>query len=180
VTALWRIYHPQVLRLLIAKRSASPEDVASQVWMDVSRSLNRFDGDGTDFRRWVFTIASRRSIDGHRRRKRHRADSIDARHAEIAALGTERAFEANDSLNRALAIVGQLSPSTAEAVMLRVVYDLSVAQVAEVMGRSEGAVRVLVHRGLSRLRDLVVNGSTEPDQEILAEDVTRGATPALT
>jgi RNA polymerase sigma-70 factor (ECF subfamily) len=51
--------------------------------------------------------------------------------------------------------VRQLSPDQADAVLLRIVADMDVGQVAEVMGRSEGAVRVLVHRGLHRLRDLL-------------------------
>lgn len=96
------------------------------------------------------------------------------------ARGTDAAFEANESLERALSIVRQLSPSTAEAVMLRVVYDLSVGEVSEITGRSEGAVRVLVHRGLGRLRELVVDDAEELDSESLAEDVTRAGVPALT
>ena len=64
--------------------------------------------------------------------------------------------------------------------MLRVVFDLSVAQVAEVMGRSEGAVRVLVHRGLSRLRELIVDQAAEADEKNVDEDVTQRVTPALT
>lgn len=180
IATLWRIYQPQVLRLLFAKRAVSPEDVASQVWVDVSRALDRFDGDGTDFRRWIFTIASRRSIDGHRRAKRHDVVSIETGHGEVVARGTDAAFEANESLERALSIVRQLSPSTAEAVMLRVVYDLSVGEVSEITGRSEGAVRVLVHRGLGRLRELVVDDAEELDSENLAEDVTRAGVPALT
>jgi RNA polymerase sigma-70 factor (ECF subfamily) len=177
---MWRIYQPQVLRLLFAKRADSPEDVASQVWVDVSRSLGRFEGDGTDFRRWIFTIASRRSIDGHRRARRHDVVSIDSRHDEVAARGTDAAFEADDSLTQALAVVRQLSPATAEAVMLRVVYDLSVGEVSAIMGRSEGAVRVLVHRGLSRLRELIVHDANDRDSETLVEDVTLVGVPAFT
>jgi RNA polymerase sigma-70 factor (ECF subfamily) len=177
---MWRIYQPQIMRLLFAKRADSPEDVASQVWVDVSRSLDRFTGDGTDFRRWIFTIASRRSIDGHRRARRHDVVSLDSHHDEVAAHGTDVAFEADDSLARALAVVRQLSPSTAEAVMLRVVYDLSVGEVSAIMGRSDGAVRVLVHRGLSRLRELVVDDANERESETLVEDVTLGGVPALT
>jgi RNA polymerase sigma-70 factor (ECF subfamily) len=177
---MWRIYQPQIMRLLFAKQAHSPEDVASQVWVDVSRSLDRFKGDGTDFRRWIFIIASRRSIDGHRRATRHDVVAFDSRHDEVAARGTDAAFEADDSLAQALAVVRQLSPSTAEAVMLRVVYDLSVGEVSAIMGRSEGAVRVLVHRGLGRLRELVVDDANEHDSESFVEDVTLDGVPAFT
>lgn len=95
------------------------------------------------------------------------------------ARGTDAAFEASDSLERALSLVRRLSPSTAEAVMLRVVYDLSVGEVSEITGRSEGAVRVLVHRGLGRLRELVARDPETLDSKDLAEDVTRDGFPAL-
>ena len=57
-----------------------------------------------------------------------------------------------DALDRAIAMVSSLPGDQAEAVMLRVVNDLAVADVAAVMGISEGNVRVLVHRGVLRLR----------------------------
>ena len=53
------------------------------------------------------------------------------------------------------ALVRRLPPDQADAVLLRIVAGMDVGQVAEVMGRSEGSVRVLVHRGLQRLRELV-------------------------
>jgi RNA polymerase sigma-70 factor (ECF subfamily) len=99
----------------------------------------------------------------------------------LVARDTDAAFEAGESLERALSIVRKLSPSTAEAVMLRVVFDLSVTDVSEIMGRSEGAVRVLVHRGLNRLRELV--GDESPGTEgsnYLAEGVTPVESAALT
>ena len=63
--------------------------------------------------------------------------------------------QAGDDLGRALALVRWLPDDQADAVLLRIVADMDVSQVAAVMGRSEGAVRVLVHRGLHRLRDLI-------------------------
>ena len=64
---LWRTHHAPLLRYLRARRMASPEDVASQVWIDVARSIERFEGGADDFRRWLFTIAHRRSVDDVRR-----------------------------------------------------------------------------------------------------------------
>jgi RNA polymerase sigma-70 factor (ECF subfamily) len=58
-------------------------------------------------------------------------------------------------LASALALVRRLPPDQADAVLLRVVGDLDVAEVAAVMGRSQGSVRVLVHRGLRRLQAIL-------------------------
>ena len=66
--------------------------------------------------------------------------------------GADIDHEAFDALDRAVALVATLPDNQAEAVMLRVVNDLPIADVASVLNISEGNVRVLVHRGLTRLR----------------------------
>jgi RNA polymerase sigma-70 factor, ECF subfamily len=149
---LWRTHHASVLRYLRARRVGSPEDVASQVWIDVARSIDRFEGDADDFRRWLFTIAHRRSVDEVRRAVR-RVD--DPRSAPSICDGADVEHDRNGALERAIELVSRLPDNLAEAVMLRVVNDLSIADVAAVMGTSEGNVRVLVHRGVARLRRML-------------------------
>lgn len=152
---LWRTYQHLLLRYFRGKGMPEPEDLASTVWLEVASSLQRFAGDEPDFRRWLFTIAARRRIDDIRMARR-RADRlaqapIDNRPAHAPSAGEEA--ERASALDKALAMVRLLPPDQAEAVLLRVVGDLSVTEVAEIMGRSEGAVRVLVHRGLKRLAE---------------------------
>lgn len=153
---LWRTYQHLLLRYFRGKGMDEPEDLASTVWVEVASGLPRFEGREPDFRRWLFTIAARRRIDDIRAVKR-RADRVE-RAATVVA-GPAHAPSAGDeaersaALDRALAMVRGLPPDQAEAVLLRIVGDLSVTEVAEIMNRSEGAVRVLVHRGLKRLAE---------------------------
>lgn len=147
---MWRTYQPQVLRFLRSCRSSSPDDVASQVWVEVGRSLARFDGDGRDFQRWIFTIARRRDVDEARRLARRR-ETPSERLTDTVAASDDSADESLP-LDAAIELVGSLPRQMAEAVMLRVVHDLDVGAAAEIMGVSEGNVRVLVHRGLTKLR----------------------------
>lgn len=162
---LWRTYQHLLLRYFKGKGMSDPEDLASTVWVEVASGLARFEGEESDFRRWLFTIAARRRIDTIRTTKRRsdRVDGspIDPRPAHAPSAGDEA--EQAASLEQALAMVRSLPPDQAEAVLLRVVGDLSVAEVAEIMDRREGAVRVLVHRGLKRLaeRRAVTNPPTE-------------------
>jgi RNA polymerase sigma-70 factor (ECF subfamily) len=161
---LWRIYHPALLRYLRTRAVSSAEDVASNVWIDVGSSISRFTGDGHDFRRWLFTIAHRRSVDDLRRTARRRevgelpADDLsrDRRQHDDLVGDADDAFDAGGSLDRAIALIRRLPPEMAEAVMLRIVNDLSYADVAQILGTSEGNVRVLVHRGLRTLRSKIV------------------------
>jgi RNA polymerase sigma-70 factor, ECF subfamily len=148
---LWRAHQHLLLRYYRARHVRSPEDLASQVWIDVAAGLHRFEGDDDDFRRWLFTIARRRQIDRVRAEtRRPEVCAPDAGATELDPVA-ETAFEAGDALGRALELLATLPPDQAEAVALRVIADLSVTDVAELMGRREGHVRVLVHRGLRRL-----------------------------
>ena len=149
---MWRTHQGHLLRYLRAKRVVHPEDVASQVWIDVAGSIERFEGNGADFRAWLFTIAHRRSVDEVRKAIR-RPEVLDE-HAGVdrPMPHTDDEQAAGGAIERAIALVQELPPDMAEAVMLRVVYDMDNAQVANVMQRTEGSVRVLVHRGLQKLR----------------------------
>ena len=153
---LWRIYQPQILRFLRAKRSPCVDDVASQVWIDAGRGLHRFSGDGVGMQRWLFTIANCRSIDEIRRVARRR-QAVDDGLSDQWKKGHLDEIDEFDGVERAVALLRQLPQRTSEAVTLRVVFDLSVADTASILGCTEGNVRVLVHRGLNRLRELVVD-----------------------
>ena len=155
---LWTIYQPQLLRMLRAQGRSAAEDIASQVWIDVRRNLERFEGDGVAFRNWIFTIAHRRAIDeGRRTARRHEltAESITPRLAACRALDP-----LGDSLDNVLALLSTLQPVAANVVMLRVIYDLPVAEVAAITGESESNVRVLACRALERLRQTIEGGGT--------------------
>lgn len=159
---LWAIYQPQLLAVLRARGTVVAEDVASQVWIDVSRSIDRFDGDGVAFRRWIFTIAGRRAIDEHRRAVRRREVPV----GELSRIPptSEPAERWSWSLESAQAMLSALGPATRQVIMLRIVHDMSVQLVAQATGRTEGSVRVLVHRGLSQLR-----ARAAPDAEDVPE-----------
>ena len=73
---LWRSHQHLLLRYFRGRGSTQPEDLASQVWIDVAASLHRFSGDSDAFRRWLFTIARRRQIDATRRFAR-RPEELD-------------------------------------------------------------------------------------------------------
>lgn len=149
---LWRMHHPAVLRYLRARRCPSPDDVASQVWIDVARSIDRFGGDLGEFVPWLFTIAHRRSVDEIRRAVRASNSPVTAIRSADRVAGADVEHERLTALDRAIALVSTLPDTQAEAVMLSVVNDLPTSDVAAIMGITEGNVRVLVHRGVTRLR----------------------------
>ena len=137
------------------------EDAASDVFVSVARGLGRFEGNEAAFRSWVFTIAHHRIIDHRRTRTNQRTDSYppdeladragvgDAEDDALESVGTESA----------LGTIASLPPAQAEVVLLRVVADLSVADVATIVGKKQGAVRALQFRAMQRLaRELAGEG----------------------
>ena len=154
---LWRDLNPAVLRYL-SLGGEPAEDVASETWASVARGLRRFAGDETAWRAWVFTTARRRAIDAGRRRARAAELELTWRQGPVEIAGHDDPAQAvveRLDTDAALELVAQLSPLQAEVIVLRVVTGLPVAEVARIVGRSQGAVRVAAHRGLRRLEQIL-------------------------
>jgi RNA polymerase sigma-70 factor (ECF subfamily) len=163
---LWRAHQPRLLRYLRVVAGSDAEDIASETWLSAVRGLPRFSGDEAEFRAWLFTIARNRHID-LRRRERVRPVSDDRRLATAAMAerpghsDTEADVLAALSTVDVLAVIARLPPAEADVVALRVVAELDISEVAAILGKREGAVRVCSHRGLRRLAELLaVDSST--------------------
>lgn len=165
---LFRAYQPHLLRYLRNQEPSMADDLASEVWVSVAKGLRRFDGDEPGFRGWLFTIGKYRLIEHRRKAARRKTDPIsDDRLDAIATtgLGVDPAtlvldqMGAQDAIDR---LIADLSPDQAEAVRLRVLAGLDVNEVATVMDRSAGSVRVLCHRALKRL-------ASRYGEEVMAE-----------
>jgi RNA polymerase sigma-70 factor (ECF subfamily) len=154
---LWRALHPPLLRYLAVRGrpwGPNPEDIAGETWLQVVRDLDGFDGGLQEFRGWLFTIARHRAVDaGRSAAARPTVPVADPESAaeHPAAPSAEQHVVERDATSRALDLVRTLPPAQAEMVMLRVVAGLDVQQVADLVGKNPGAVRVAVHRALRSL-----------------------------
>jgi RNA polymerase sigma-70 factor (ECF subfamily) len=159
LTGLFRAYQPMLLRYLRSQEPRVADDLAGDVWVAVARRLGRFVGDEMAFRSWLFTIARCRLIEHRRKAARRRTDPMpdDLLDAAIErGLDSDPAVLVLDQLGVREAIdalIADLSADQAEAVLLRVVAGLDVTEVARIMDRSPGSVRVLCHRALRRLAE---------------------------
>jgi RNA polymerase sigma-70 factor (ECF subfamily) len=152
---IWRAYQPALLRYLRVKAGAGADDLAAETWLQVCRKLTDFAGGATEFRAWLFTIARNRHIDARRRSSRRKEVFVEPEDLDVWPSPDDpvMAAEARMSTDRALALIATLPPRQAEAVMLREVAGFSVSEVARIMNRPPGAVRVLCHRGLRHLAE---------------------------
>ena len=160
VTTIYRAFHPALFRYLRFQEPSEAEDLAAEVWLTVARTLGDFEGDARAFLAWIFTVARRRVSDVRRKRFRRQTStvaSLDGMLPPDRATCEAVAIE-SDALRRAL---GALSAAQAEVVTLRVVCDLSVDDVAVLVGRTPEAVRALQHRALRRLATAL--GANSPE-----------------
>ena len=170
-TRLFRDVQPALLRYL---RLIAPdaEDVASETWLQVVSGLRRFRGEEQEFRAWLFTIARHRAADSGRSRARRPAVPLELTEADQLLTSPDAADQALEAVSTraVLTLIASLPGDQAEIIMLRVVAGLEAREVARIVGKTPGAVRVAAHRGLRKLAGLV----GRPDAE------RAGTTPGVT
>lgn len=150
---LFRSVQPALLRYLATLGGPLADDVASDTWVSVVKGLPKFVGDESGWRSWVFTIAHSRLRDAQRKAARTPFPVDAEEHLLSQDAGVDVGAEVAEifSTEAALALIGTLPREQAEAVLLRHVAGLDVAEVARLLGKRAGTVRVATHRGLKRL-----------------------------
>jgi RNA polymerase sigma-70 factor (ECF subfamily) len=152
---------PAVTGYLRVQGSTEPEDLTSEVFVAILRNLRNFQGDEAGFRSWVFTIAHRRLLDERRRRaRRPMPESLTATTA-VAARESPAADDVEGAIDRSLgaervrALCDRLVPDQRDVLLLRLLADLSIEQIAGTLGKSNGAVKALQRRGLAAVGRLL-------------------------
>jgi RNA polymerase sigma-70 factor (ECF subfamily) len=127
------------------------EDLTEQVFLKAWKAMGRYRHGGSPFSSWLYRIAHNAVIDYYRSsREVQPLDSVSRTLADDALGLEERAIKGSETA-RLHEAIGLLSAVRQEVIILRFVEGLSHGQVAEILGRSEGAIRVLQHRALTDL-----------------------------
>lgn len=165
--ALYHELAPLIIGYLRAQKLPDAEDVAGEVMLELVRDLHRFRGDAANLRSWVLSIAHHRLLDARRHQARR----------PISAAATDRGHDPaadDDPEAETLAVLGfgQLEPLLADltdeqrtVLLLRVIGDLPITEVAGITGKRPGAVKQLQRRAAAALRrrlEADAAGGTEP------------------
>ena len=151
--AIYSELAPPVLSYLRASRAPEPEDLLGEVFLQVVRDLGRFSGGERDFRTWVLTIAHHRLIDARRRANRRPVVAdVEAAEAAMPRGDVEREALERFDTERVRELLDALTAEQRAVLLLRIVGDLSVEQVARALGKRAGAVKQLQRRGLLAVR----------------------------
>ncbi len=153
-SAVYTVVSPAVLGYFRAKGVDDAEGLTQDVFVDVLPKLASVTGGHKGLRTFIFSVAHARLVDHYRRSERMPqlveydplSDARRAASAEDEALG---------SLGGLSHTLSQLNEEQREVLILRIVADLSIEQVAGIMGKTPGAIKQLQRRGLNALRELV-------------------------
>ncbi len=160
---LYRKYVAQVYNLAVyeLRDPHEAEDATERTFLAALAALPLFregatpeDGeDASTFKVWLYRIARNAIAERRRTLRRHPETPLDALAHVPAVTDVEAIAVRNEAATEAWRAIATLPDDRRQAVVLRFVHELSTAEIAAILGRSEGAVRVLIHRGLRRVAD---------------------------
>ncbi len=150
---LWHRYAPALARFARAASAEDPDAVVNDAFLGAFGGLARFRGDEAGFRALLYTIARRRLVDEARSRAR-RVPTTEYAAADAPAVPSVEVelFGVPTGGPPVLDLVRSLPPDQRDVVLLRLVADLPIGQVADVLGKRPGAVKSLQRRALDALR----------------------------
>jgi len=132
------------------------EDITQQVFLNAIKAISSFKWQGAPFASWLFRIAHNQVVDYFR--KKSKRPSLQLEEGMVASDGDDpqEMLDRKLSIERLTVAARKLTPAQREVISLRFAAEMSVAEVARAMGRSEGAVKALQHSAVLALRKLLV------------------------
>ena len=155
-TAAYRRYGSRVLGYLRARGVDDPESVTQEVFLALYGRIDDIAGGDDGVRALLFAIAHARMVDQFRADARRPVVTMYVAEADPRLIeSAEEVVVTAAGDHAALALLGELADEHREVVALRIIAGMTLAETAEVMGRSEGAVKQLQRRALEKLRDRI-------------------------
>lgn len=151
------------------------EDLATETFLKLVRGCRRLQGGPFQIRSWLYRVAQRNVIDHLRARSRRPDEELTDLPPEEVTAGDDPAdaVEDSDTLERIRIALDQLSPDQAEVLRLRLIAGLSAPEVAAIVGKTEGAVRALQHRGVATLARHIRRGTVPLHAHVTTSNVDR-------
>lgn len=160
---LYLLYADRVFRFLVARLEDSEfaEEVTAQVFLRLIEKIDRFQIAPKDnaaiFSAWLYRLAYNRMVDNLRKRQRARLVSLEQVDRAGNRWESMENIESRIDFEQMLHHLQHLNDQQREVLLLRFIEGLNIAQTAETMAKSEGAIKALQHRALENLRRYIPN-----------------------
>ena len=159
-TALTQIYEEnfdRIYRYIVLKigERTEAEDMTQQVFLSAFKSISSYKWKGTPFSAWLFRIAHNRIVDHLRKKSKRATVSLDE---SLVSGSSNPGMEAERNMEIAelVSAARRLTDAQQEVISLRFAGGLPIAEVARVMGKSQGAIKALQHSAVAALRRIMV------------------------
>ncbi len=154
---LYDSYIDRVYRFIYFRVSneQTAEDLSSQVFLKAWENLARYEIRGLSFGAWLFRIARNLVIDYYRTKKDHESLDENGSIATDPALMVDGKLDAEFEAEWLRSAMKHLTDDQRTVLTLKFIEGLSTAEIAEVMGKRQGAVRALQLRGLQALAEII-------------------------
>jgi RNA polymerase sigma-70 factor, ECF subfamily len=142
------------------------EDVTEQTFLQAYRHFERArrESNGRPLRPWLIRIAHNLAANHHRDKARKPTAALDNVEPPTHPHGTERVVEGRERMREVIAGLGELSDDRREALIMRFALGMSNREIARALGRSDGATKVLLHRSIKQLEELLAAREEGPDE----------------
>ncbi|MFN2451710.1 MAG: RNA polymerase sigma factor [Candidatus Dormibacteria bacterium] len=150
---LYDHYFGQIYRFIYSRvrDQEAAEDITSEVFLKALRAIGRYRPSGHPFSAWLYQISSNAIVD-HYRGRRPTAELDDAVGVVDPAMPVDDAAVQRGDAAHVWAAIDTLPEQQRTAMTLKLGEDLKLAQIGVIMGKSEGAIKLLVHRGMQGVR----------------------------
>ena len=161
LTEVHNLYYPAIFRYIAVRVGSheNAEDLTSEVFVRLLKAVNERSAPSRTLRGWLYAVASRVAADFHRQRFREERLNMEiqenSEHNDPAT-----AFSQKQTLKELSTALNQLTSDQQEVIALRFGSGMPIRQVAETIGKSEGAVKQLQARAVARLSTLMTPGSS--------------------
>ncbi|TMD08698.1 MAG: sigma-70 family RNA polymerase sigma factor [Chloroflexi bacterium] len=157
---LYDRYFHQMYRFVFSRMrdQTAAEDVTSEVFIKALKGIPRYQDTGRPFVAWLYQIAVNTVADRYRS-SRPTVDIDEVHDIGTAGPSLEDLAVRRDEVRQVWAIVEKLPAPQRTAIVLKFQEDMKITDIAAVMGKTEGAVKLLIHRGMTRIRGTLVPGA---------------------
>ena len=159
--ALYDQYSAQIYRFIIVKVSTrqEAEDLTHEVFLSAWKNLPGFEIQKFPFSSWLYRIARNRVIDHYRTQKKHYNvdDIVGGLEEEFLRVSAVQSKDLNLRLDmeQVFSALDELTDDQREVIEMRFIQDLSPKEIAEIIKKKEGTIRILQHRATKKLQKVL-------------------------
>jgi RNA polymerase sigma-70 factor (ECF subfamily) len=156
---LYEEYFDKIYRYIALKigNRVEAEDMTQQVFVKALNSISSYTWRGLPFSAWLFRIAHNQVVDYLRKKTRQPAVSLNESFISSGD-NPHKTTEKKMNIEQLVLATRELTAAQQEVILLRFSGELPIAQVASIMGKSEGAVKALQHSAIMALRKIMKTG----------------------